>query len=105
MDDHPPIRVGIRAMIERTRDICVVGEDVIAAIWWAEYNTIVEEKQMGAISVYALPKTIWDTQRGGPEAGIWRRGPNDFGIRIELDPELIGPIVITIPRAELRKIK
>lgn len=26
VDDHPPIRAGIRAMIERTRDMCVVGE-------------------------------------------------------------------------------
>jgi len=26
VDDHPPIRAGIRAMIERTSDTCVVGE-------------------------------------------------------------------------------
>jgi len=26
VDDHPPIRAGIRAMIEKTSDMCVVGE-------------------------------------------------------------------------------
>lgn len=26
VDDHPPIRAGIRAMIENTSDICIVGE-------------------------------------------------------------------------------
>jgi DNA-binding NarL/FixJ family response regulator len=26
VDDHPPIRAGLRAMIEKTNDICVVGE-------------------------------------------------------------------------------
>jgi RHS repeat-associated protein len=82
-----------------------VSETVMMAIWWAEFNTISENKDMAAISVYAIPQIIWDTQRGGPSAPIWTRGPNDNGICSELDPELLGPIVVAIPRAELRKIR